>query len=113
LLGENLAESELFGYALGFYRFLQRGGKPGLLELAKSRAMVFEIGEMSPHLQAVAALLSDGTFAVGGERELKVNVYPRATHRDLEKMVGEGTFRIRSIALNVINLEVLCWRRRL
>lgn len=33
-LPENLAESELFGYAPGAFTGAQRGGKPGLMELA-------------------------------------------------------------------------------
>ncbi|MDP0971896.1 sigma 54-interacting transcriptional regulator, partial [Klebsiella pneumoniae] len=45
---------------------------------------------------------------VGGDREVKVNVrILSATHRDLEKMVSEGTFREDLFyRLNVLNVEV-------
>ncbi|MGQ7819115.1 sigma-54-dependent transcriptional regulator [Metapseudomonas furukawaii] len=116
-LPENLAESELFGYAPGAFTGAQRGGKPGLLELAhQGTVFLDEIGEMSPYLQAkLLRFLSDGSFRrVGGDRELKVNVrILSATHRDLEKMVSEGSFREDLFyRLNVLNLEVPPLRER-
>jgi len=110
-LPENLAESELFGYAPGAFTGAQRGGKPGLMELAhQGTVFLDEIGEMSPYLQAkLLRFLNDGTFRrVGGEREVKVNVrILSATHRDLNKMVSEGSFREDLYyRLNVLNLEV-------
>ena len=116
-LPENLAESELFGYAPGAFTGAQRGGKPGLMELANQGTVFLdEIGEMSPYLQAkLLRFLSDGSFRrVGGDREVKVNVrILSATHRDLEKMVAEGTFREDLFyRLNVLNLEVPPLRER-
>ncbi|WXL24719.1 sigma-54-dependent transcriptional regulator [Ectopseudomonas mendocina] len=116
-LPENLAESELFGYAPGAFTGAQRGGKPGLLELAhQGTVFLDEIGEMSPYLQAkLLRFLSDGSFRrVGGEREVKVNVrILSATHRDLEAMVNEGTFREDLFyRLNVLKLEVPPLRER-
>jgi TyrR family helix-turn-helix protein len=116
-LPENLAESELFGYAPGAFTGAQRGGKPGLLELANQGTVFLdEIGEMSPYLQAkLLRFLSDGSFRrVGGEREVRVDVrILSATHRDLEKMVGEGAFREDLFyRLNVLNLEVPPLRER-
>ncbi|WP_339486323.1 sigma-54-dependent transcriptional regulator [Pseudomonas sp. EL_65y_Pfl2_R95] len=116
-LPENLAESELFGYAPGAFTGAQRGGKPGLLELANHGTVFLdEIGEMSPYLQAkLLRFLNDGTFRrVGGEREVKVDVrILSATHRDLEKMVSEGSFREDLYyRLNVLNLEVPPLRAR-
>ncbi|TRX73165.1 sigma-54-dependent transcriptional regulator [Pseudomonas mangiferae] len=116
-LPENLAESELFGYAPGAFTGAQRGGKPGLLELAhQGTVFLDEIGEMSPYLQAkLLRFLSDGTFRrVGGDREVKVNVrILSATHRDLERMVEAGAFREDLFyRLNVLNLEVPPLRER-
>ncbi|MGH8436293.1 MAG: sigma-54-dependent transcriptional regulator [Pseudomonas sp.] len=116
-LPENLAESELFGYAPGAFTGAQRGGKPGLMELANQGTVFLdEIGEMSPYLQAkLLRFLNDGSFRrVGGDREVKVNVrILSATHRDLEQMVGEGSFREDLFyRLNVLNLEVPPLRER-
>ncbi|MGE8413595.1 MAG: sigma-54-dependent transcriptional regulator [Pseudomonas sp.] len=116
-LPENLAESELFGYAPGAFTGAQRGGKPGLMELANQGTVFLdEIGEMSPYLQAkLLRFLNDGSFRrVGGDREVKVDVrILSATHRDLEKMVGEGSFREDLFyRLNVLNIEVPPLRER-
>lgn len=114
---ENLAESELFGYAAGAFTGAQRGGKLGLLQLAdQGTVFLDEIGEMSPYLQAkLLRFLSDGCFRrVGGDREVKVNVrILSATHRNLEKMVNEGHFREDLFyRLNVLNLQVPPLRER-
>ena len=116
-LPESLAESELFGYAPGAFTGAQRGGKPGLMELANQGTVFLdEIGEMSPYLQAkLLRFLSDGSFRrVGGDREVKVNVrIISATHRDLERMVAEGSFREDLFyRLNVLNLQVPALRER-
>ena len=116
-LPENLAESELFGYAPGAFTGAQRGGKPGLMELANHGTVFLdEIAEMSPYLQAkLLRFLNDGSFRrVGGEREVKVNVrILSATHRDLDKMVSEGTFREDLFyRLNVLNIAVPLLRER-
>jgi len=75
-----------------------------------------EIGEMSPYLQAkLLRFLNDGSFRrVGGDREVKVDVrIISATHRDLERMVSEGSFREDLFyRLNVLNLQVPPLRER-
>jgi TyrR family helix-turn-helix protein len=116
-LPESLAESELFGYSAGAFTGAQRGGKPGLLELADSGTVFLdEVGEMSPYLQAkLLRFLSDGCFRrIGGDREVQVNVRVLcATHRNLERMVGEGSFREDLYyRLNVLNLMVPPLRER-
>ncbi len=114
---ENLAESELFGYAPGSFTGAQRGGKPGLLELAHGGTVFLdEIGEMSAYLQAkLLRFLNDGSFRrVGGEREQKVDVRViSATHRALEAMVADHSFREDLFyRLNVLTLQVPPLRER-
>lgn len=116
-LPENLVESELFGYAPGAFTGGQRGGKPGLLELAHHGTVFLdEVGEMSPYLQAkLLRFLNDGSFRrVGGEREQKVDVrIISATHRDLEKMVQQRTFREDLFyRINVLALSIPPLRER-
>ncbi|MBK4522742.1 sigma 54-interacting transcriptional regulator, partial [Enterobacter hormaechei] len=101
----------------GAFTGAQRGGKPGLLELAhQGTVFLDEIGEMSPYLQAkLLRFLSDGSFRrVGGAREVRVDVrILSATHRNLEKMVAEGSFREDLFyRLNVLSLEVPPLRER-
>jgi transcriptional regulator of aroF, aroG, tyrA and aromatic amino acid transport len=117
-LPESLAESELFGYTTGSFSGAQRGGKPGLIEMAEGGTVFLdEIGEMSLYLQAkLLRFLNDGKFRrIGGEREIKVNVrIISATHRNLEKMVTEQQFREDLYyRLNVLNLSLPPLRERL
>jgi TyrR family helix-turn-helix protein len=116
-LPESLAESELFGYVSGAFTGAQRGGKPGLIEMAEGGTVFLdEIGEMSPYLQAkLLRFLSDGKFRrIGSDRESKANVrIISATHRNLRKMVAEGTFREDLFyRLNVLQLDVPALRER-
>ncbi|MBB4197988.1 Fis family transcriptional regulator [Rhodoblastus sphagnicola] len=116
-LPENLAESELFGYAPGAFTGASRGGKPGLLEMAAGGTVFLdEIGEMSLYLQAkLLRFLNDGSFRrVGGDRELRVDVrIISATHRDLAAMVASGGFREDLFyRLDVLSLNVPPLRER-
>jgi TyrR family helix-turn-helix protein len=116
-LPESLAESELFGYMAGAFSGAQRGGKPGLIEMADGGTVFLdEIGEMSMYLQAkLLRFLNDGKFRrIGGDKEVKVNVrIISATHRNLHKMVQEGTFREDLFyRLNVLHLEMPALRER-
>jgi TyrR family helix-turn-helix protein len=116
-LPESLAESELFGYMSGAFTGAQRGGKPGLIEMADGGTVFLdEIGEMSLYLQAkLLRFLNDGKFRrIGSDREIRVNVrIISATHRNLRKMVAEGAFREDLYyRLNVLQLEVPPLRER-
>jgi transcriptional regulator of aroF, aroG, tyrA and aromatic amino acid transport len=116
-LPESLAESELFGYVSGAFSGAQRGGKPGLIEMAEGGTVFLdEIGEMSLYLQAkLLRFLNEGRFRrIGSEREVQVNVrIISATHRNLRKMVAEGGFREDLFyRLNVLQLEVPPLRER-
>jgi len=116
-LPESLAESELFGYASGAFSGAQRGGKPGLFEMANGGTVFLdEIGEMSLYLQAkLLRFLNDGSFRrVGGEREQVADVrIICATHRNLEQMVERGEFREDLYyRLNVLTLTLAPLRER-
>ncbi|MBI3284067.1 MAG: sigma-54-dependent transcriptional regulator [Burkholderiales bacterium] len=116
-LPESLAESELFGYMSGAFTGAQRGGKPGLFEMADGGTVFLdEIGEMSLYLQAkLLRFLNDGKFRrIGSDKEVKVNVrIISATHRNLRKMVQEGAFREDLFyRLNVLHLEMPALRER-
>ena len=91
-----LVESELFGYEKG--AFTGAGGqKIGKLELAhKGTLFLDEIGDMSLTTQAkILRFMQEGTFErVGGTKTHHLDVrLIAATHKDLEAMVQEGTFR--------------------
>jgi DNA-binding NtrC family response regulator len=92
----NLLESELFGYERGAFTGAN-ARKPGKFELADRGTIFFdEIGEMSPALQAkMLQVLQDRQFSrLGGNRDITVDVrVVAATHRRLEEMVQQGTFR--------------------
>jgi TyrR family helix-turn-helix protein len=116
-LPEHLLESELFGYATGAFTGAQKGGKPGLLELADGGTVFLdEIAEMSIYLQAkLLRFLQDYCFRrVGGNREIKVNVrIISATHQNLQKLIEQGTFRADLYyRLNVLNLVLPPLRQR-
>lgn len=116
-LPESLAESELFGYSAGAFTGAQRGGKPGLFELADGGCVFLdEIGEMSLYLQAkLLRFLNDGKFRrIGGDKEVKVNLrIISATHRNLSQMVAQGSFREDLYyRLNVLQLDMPALRER-
>jgi len=92
-----LLESELFGYEEGAFTGAKKGGKPGKFELAnKGTIFLDEIGDLPLAMQAkVLRILQEKEVErVGSNRlqQLDIRVIA-ATHRDLEKMIGEGKFR--------------------
>ena len=95
-LPETLLESELFGYEKGaFTGATQR--KPGRIELAhKGTLFLDEIGDISPAVQVklLRVLQERELERVGGNETIRVDVrIVAATHRDLEAMITQGTFR--------------------
>ncbi|HRE88812.1 MAG TPA: sigma-54 dependent transcriptional regulator [Myxococcota bacterium] len=95
-LPDNLLESELFGYEKGaFTGATQR--KPGRIELAQGGTVFLdEIGDISPATQVkLLRVLQDKQLErLGGTQTVEVDVrFVTATHRDLERMVAERTFR--------------------
>ena len=115
-LPENLAESELFGYAPGAFGN-NTEGKRGVLELASGGTLMLdEIGDMSPHLQTkFLRVLQDGVFRrVGDEQEVRVNVrFICTTQKQLLDLVHEGKFREDLYyRLNVLSLNLPPLRER-
>ncbi len=93
---ENLFESELFGYVRGAFTGAI-SDRMGLVEQAhRGTLFLDEIGDMPLTLQGkLLRVLQEGKIRRLGDREEKV-VDIRviaATHRDLKKMMSEGSFR--------------------
>lgn len=95
-LPENLIESELFGHCRGAFTGAD-SARVGLFEVADGGTVFLdEIGELPLSMQAkLLRVLETGDIRrVGDNQTVHVNVRVIcATHRDLEKMVEEGTFR--------------------
>jgi TyrR family helix-turn-helix protein len=116
-LPENLLESELFGYASGAFTGAQRGGKPGLFELAHGGTVFLdEVAEMSVYLQAkLLRFLQDFSYRrVGGTREYKADVrIISASHQNLMKLVENKQFREDLFyRINVLTLHLPALRER-
>ena len=95
-LPENLIESELFGHCRGAFTGAD-SARTGLFEVANGGTIFLdEIGELPLSMQAkLLRVLETGDIRrLGDNQTVKVDVrLVCATHRDLEKMVEEGTFR--------------------
>ena len=93
---EPLLESALFGHVRGAFTGADRS-RMGIFEAADTGTLFLdEIGEMSPAMQAkLLRALQDGDIRpVGSDTTRRVDVrIVTATHRDLERMVRDGTFR--------------------
>lgn len=114
---ENLLESELFGYDEGAFTGAQKGGKPGLFELAHGGTIFLdEISEMPLPLQArlLRVLQEKSVRRIGGDRLVPVDVrIIAATNRDLAKMLMKNQFR-RDLffRLNVLQINIPPLRER-
>ncbi len=114
---EELLESELFGYEDGAFTGAKKGGKKGLFEVAQNGTLFLdEIGDMPLSMQSklLRALQEKEIQPVGGQRRIPIDVrIIAATHRNLEEMVKEGTFRQDLYyRINVIHLEIPPLRNR-
>lgn len=114
---ESLVEAELFGYEKGAFTGASVAGKPGQFELAHEGILFLdEVAELplSAQVKLLRFLEDGGITRLGGTEERKVDVRVlAATHRDLEAMVAEGTFRLDLYyRLNVIPIHVPAVRER-
>ncbi|MBS1119122.1 MAG: Sigma-54 dependent transcriptional regulator [Deltaproteobacteria bacterium] len=95
-LPENLVESELFGYKKGAFSGAQTD-HPGLVRSADGGTLFLdEIGDLPPSSQAalLRVLQEREVMPVGGTRAVEIDLrVVAATHRDLDDMVAEGSFR--------------------
>jgi len=115
-LPDQLLESELFGYERGAFTGAT-ARKPGRVELSQGGTLFLdEIGDISPQTQVkLLRVLQDRQYErLGGTQTLRADVrFVTATHRDLEAMVRQGTFREDLFyRLNVVSLFVPPLRAR-
>jgi two-component system response regulator AtoC len=96
VFAEGVLASELFGHEAGAFTGATSRRK-GVFEQAHGGTLLLdEVAELSPRVQAaLLRVLQEGAFRrVGGESRVAVVVRVlAATHKDLARMVKEGTFR--------------------
>jgi DNA-binding NtrC family response regulator len=111
-----LIESVLFGHEQGAFTSADKSAR-GIFEQASGGTVLLdEIGELAPNAQAalLRVLETKKVTRVGGDKEIAVDVRViAATHRDLDAMVAEGTFRQDLLyRLNTMMLRVPPLRER-
>ena len=93
---KDLLESELFGYEKGAFTGADRKREGRFEQAANGTLFLDEIGDMSLDLQSkiLRVLESQTVQRIGGKENIRVNARVIcATHKDLQKMSDEGTFR--------------------
>ncbi len=116
-IAAGVIESELFGHEKGAFTGAT-ARRPGRFELADGGTLFLdEIGDLSLDLQVkLLRVLQEGEFTrVGGSEAVRVDVrIVAATHRDLARMVREGSFREDLYyRLNVFPIRTPALRERL
>ncbi len=115
-LSKELLESELFGHEKGAFTGAVKS-KIGRLEQASGGTIFLdEIGELDPAIQAkLLRVLQEREFErVGGTRTMSTDArIVCATHRDLRKGIGDGSFREDLFyRINIVSLRVPPLRER-
>ena len=115
-ISESLLEAELFGHEKGAFTGAIRG-KRGLFEQAHGGTLFLdEIGDMPAAMQTklLRAIQERSVTRIGSEKPIEVNIHLIcATHRDLEQMVQNGTFREDLYyRINVVNVPIPPLRER-
>ncbi|MGE3634583.1 MAG: sigma-54-dependent transcriptional regulator, partial [Sandaracinaceae bacterium] len=113
---ENLMESELFGHAKGAFTGATNAHKGRFAVADGGTILLDEIGEMALPLQAklLRVLQESEIRPVGESKSQKIDVRViAATHRDIEEMSEENTFREDLLyRLDVIRIELPSLRNR-
>jgi PAS domain S-box-containing protein len=114
---EALIESELFGYEKGAFTGARTHGKPGHFELAEGGTLFLdEVGELPLGVQVkvLRFLEENEVMRVGGTQPRHIDTRViAATHRNLEEMVSQGSFRKDLFfRLNVVPITIPPLRRR-
>ncbi len=115
-LPDTLLESELFGHKAGAFTDARRD-KPGRFAHAEGGTILLdEIGDISPAMQMrLLRVLQEHVYEpLGGVEPVSADVrVVAATHRDLARLVEEGSFREDLFyRINVIRLELPSLRER-
>lgn len=115
-LSASLLESELFGHEKGAFTGADRMRRGRFEQADRGTLFIDEVGDIPPPVQVrLLRVLQEQAFErVGGNETLHVDVrILAATHRDLEQMIQEGTFREDLFyRLNVVCIEIPPLRRR-
>lgn len=112
-----LLESELFGYVEGAFTGARKGGKSGLFEIAHQGTLFLdEIGDMPSGMQIrLLRVLQEGEVRrIGGEEIIPIDVRViAATHKNLDELVEQGSFRLDLYhRLNIFTIYIPSLRER-
>lgn len=115
-LNESLLESELFGHVKGAFTGADKDRRGRFESADKGELFLDEIGDipLSTQVKLLRALQEKVVERVGDQTPIPIDTRViAATHRDLARMCGEGTFRDDLYyRLNVIPIELPALRDR-